>query len=85
MNHLVENHSQRPNIGLRVVTLADQQFRTHVDGRSNLFADVFIVLLLKLTRESEVNENGSSVVKDDILWFDVSMHDLAGDQILHGF
>lgn len=85
MNHLVENHSQRPNIGLRVVTLAYQQLWTHVDRRSDLFADVFIVLLLKLARESEVNENGPSVVKDDILWFDVPMHDLATYKILHGF
>lgn len=67
MNHLVENHSQRPDIGLGVVVLASKQFRTHVDWRSDLLADIFIVLLLKLAGEPKVNQNGSSVIKNNIL------------------
>ena len=73
--HLVEDHAQRPDIGLRCVIFPLQYLRSHIDGGSQHgLGHVFS--RLQSFAKSEVSQLYSSIIKENILRLYVAMHNI---------
>lgn len=71
-NHLVDNHSQGPNIAFVAVTLLGKNLRGHV-SRSADHCFQGSALLLVLLGETEVCDFQHIVFDEDIFWLQISV------------
>lgn len=82
VEHLVEDDSQRPDVCFGAVDLSPEDFGRHVDGRpKHGFGHVG---LLQAFAEPEISELDDALVEEDVVGFEVAVHDVVLVEDLEG-
>ena len=78
-----EDDSDRPDIGLTGVDLSLQDLGSHVDWRALHGLGQFIGIFQGLA-EAEISYFDASIMKEDIIWFDIPVHDITSGEDFEG-